>query len=106
MVAEPIPSTVRDSTYVLDGVLDNETELPIAEHTTDTLVTPIWFSASSICWAYSSLHACAIWRIKPSIVSTRVFDISISVRSATSTGRGSRSCLPSSPQSTAQPPVR
>ena len=43
------------------------------------LVTPIWFSASSICWAYSSLHACAIWRIKPSIVSTRVFDISISV---------------------------
>ena len=34
--SKPIPSTVRDSTYVLDGVLDNETELPIAEHTTDT----------------------------------------------------------------------
>ena len=45
------------------------------------LVTPIWFSACSICWVYNSLHACAIWRIKPSIVSTRVFDISISVRS-------------------------
>lgn len=31
-----IPATVRDSTYVLDAVLDNETELPIAEHPTDT----------------------------------------------------------------------
>jgi TnpA family transposase len=31
-----IPSTVRDATYVLDGILDNETELPILEHTTDT----------------------------------------------------------------------
>ena len=31
-----IPATVRDATYVLDGILNNETELPIAEHTTDT----------------------------------------------------------------------
>lgn len=31
-----IPSTSRDSTYVLDEILDNETELPILEHTTDT----------------------------------------------------------------------
>jgi TnpA family transposase len=31
-----IPATVRDATYVLDEILDNETELPIAEHTTDT----------------------------------------------------------------------
>ena len=31
-----IPSTVRDATYVLDEILDNETELPIEEHTTDT----------------------------------------------------------------------
>lgn len=31
-----IPSTVRDATYVLDGILDNETELAILEHTTDT----------------------------------------------------------------------
>lgn len=30
------PSTLRDSTYVLDEILDNETELPIVEHTTDT----------------------------------------------------------------------
>ena len=38
--SKPTPSTVRDSTYVLDGVLDNETELPIAEHTTDTAGFP------------------------------------------------------------------
>ncbi len=31
-----IPSTVRDATYVLDELLDNETELPIEQHTTDT----------------------------------------------------------------------
>jgi TnpA family transposase len=31
-----IPATVRDATYVLDEILDNETELPIVEHTTDT----------------------------------------------------------------------
>ncbi|MBF0227709.1 MAG: Tn3 family transposase [Desulfobacterales bacterium] len=31
-----IPSTVRDATYVLDAILDNETELQIMEHTTDT----------------------------------------------------------------------
>ena len=29
-------STIRDATYVLDGLLDNETELPLFEHTTDT----------------------------------------------------------------------
>ena len=31
-----IPSTVRDATYVLDEILGNPTELPIAEHATDT----------------------------------------------------------------------
>jgi len=31
-----IPATVRDAPYVLDEILDNETELPILEHTTDT----------------------------------------------------------------------
>jgi TnpA family transposase len=31
-----IPTTVRDATYVLDGILDNETELAVVEHTTDT----------------------------------------------------------------------
>jgi TnpA family transposase len=34
--SKPTPSTMRDATYVLDGILDNETELPIVEHTTDT----------------------------------------------------------------------
>jgi TnpA family transposase len=31
-----IPATVRDATYVFDEILDNETELPILEHTTET----------------------------------------------------------------------
>jgi TnpA family transposase len=31
-----IPATMRDATYVLDEILDNETELTILEHTTDT----------------------------------------------------------------------
>ena len=31
-----IASTVRDATYVLDEILDNQTDLPILEHTTDT----------------------------------------------------------------------
>ena len=31
-----IPATVRDATYVLDEIVDNETELPLLEHTTDT----------------------------------------------------------------------
>jgi TnpA family transposase len=34
--SKPIPSTVRDATYVLDAILDNQTELDIVEHTTDT----------------------------------------------------------------------
>jgi TnpA family transposase len=34
--SKPTPSTMRDATVVLDGILDNETELPIVEHTTDT----------------------------------------------------------------------
>jgi hypothetical protein len=33
---KPIPSTERDATYVLDEILDNETELPIEQHSTDT----------------------------------------------------------------------
>ncbi len=34
--SKPASSTIRDSTYVLDEILNNETELPILEHTTDT----------------------------------------------------------------------
>ena len=40
-----IPSTDRDATYVLDLILDKETELPIVEHTTDSHgVTDIMFA--------------------------------------------------------------
>jgi TnpA family transposase len=31
-----ITATVRDATHTLDGILDNQTVLPITEHTTDT----------------------------------------------------------------------
>lgn len=31
-----VPSTLRDALYVLDEIMDNETDLPILEHTTDT----------------------------------------------------------------------
>lgn len=34
--SRPVSSLIRDATYVLDEILDNETELPITEHTTDT----------------------------------------------------------------------
>lgn len=34
--AKVIPTTVRDATYVRDEILDNETELNLVEHTTDT----------------------------------------------------------------------
>jgi TnpA family transposase len=30
-----VRTTVRDATYVLDGILDNQTELPIEKHTPD-----------------------------------------------------------------------
>src|SRR6516164_11013168 len=31
-----IATTIRDATYVLDEILDNETDLAILDHTTDT----------------------------------------------------------------------
>ena len=31
-----VPATVRDATVVLDEILDNETELPLGQHSTDT----------------------------------------------------------------------
>lgn len=34
--AKFVTSTLRDATYVLDEILDNETDLEILEHTTDT----------------------------------------------------------------------
>lgn len=44
-----IPTTVRDATYVLDEILGNETELPIAEHAVDTHgFTEVVFSLFSL----------------------------------------------------------
>ena len=34
--AKPSVASMREATYVLDGILDNQTELEITEHTTDT----------------------------------------------------------------------
>ncbi len=34
--SKPATSTIHDTTYLLDGILNNETVLPILEHTTDT----------------------------------------------------------------------
>ena len=34
--SKTVPSITREATYVLDAILDNETELEIMEHTTDT----------------------------------------------------------------------
>ena len=45
-----IPATVRDATYVLDAILDNETDLTIVEHAAILLVIPTKFFASSTCW--------------------------------------------------------
>jgi len=40
-----VPVSVRDATYVLDEICNNETELPIREHATDTAgATEIIFS--------------------------------------------------------------
>lgn len=45
-----IPSTRRDATYVLDGIQDNETELKILEHATDTAgYTEVIFSFFDLC---------------------------------------------------------
>ena len=35
-----ISTTIRDATYVMDEILDNETELTILEHITDTAGYP------------------------------------------------------------------
>ena len=45
-----IPTTVREATYVLDAILDNETDLEIEEHTTDTAgYTDLVFGLFDLC---------------------------------------------------------
>lgn len=43
-----IRTTVRDATYVLDGILDNKTQLPIRTHSTDTLPATATSSSRSL----------------------------------------------------------
>jgi hypothetical protein len=62
-----IPATVRDATYVLDAILDNETELTILEHATDTAGTRNWSLPSSISWACNLPRACATLVLNSSI---------------------------------------
>src|SRR5437773_4947302 len=52
-----ISSTVRDATYVLDGLVDQGADLPIEEHYTDTAGLPTIFLRSAICWVSASRHA-------------------------------------------------
>lgn len=45
-----IPTTVREATFVLDAILDNETDLQIEEHTTDTAgYTDLVFGLFDLC---------------------------------------------------------
>lgn len=52
-----IPSTVRDATYVLDGILGNETDFPISEHTVDT-------HGFTVMWTLSDSHPVAAHRVR------------------------------------------
>lgn len=45
-----IPSTVRNATYVVDGILGNEMDLPVGEHTVDT-------HGFTVMWTLSRLPA-------------------------------------------------
>ena len=45
-----ISAAVRDPTYVLDQILDDETDLTILEHTTDTAGYTGFMFALWICW--------------------------------------------------------
>lgn len=57
-----ISSTVRDATYVLDGLLDNERSSSSSSTPPTPPGTPTWSSHCSISSASSSLRVCAISR--------------------------------------------
>ena len=60
-----ISSTVRDATYVLDEILDNQTDLPIIEHTTDTAGPPApTFPLSLSTKSHSGTRALC-WQLSP-----------------------------------------
>jgi len=52
-----VRTTLRDATYVLDGILDNQTELPIEKHTPTPPATQTSSSRCSTCSACSSRGA-------------------------------------------------
>lgn len=66
-----IVSTDRDATYVLDGILGNTTELPIAEHTVDThgqtLIVAALFDLVGLRLSprIADLSAKPLWRTRP-----------------------------------------
>ena len=66
-----IVSTDRDATYVLDGILGNTTELPIAEHTVDThgqtfIVTALFdLVGLRLSPRIADLTAKPLWRTRP-----------------------------------------
>jgi len=63
-----IPTTVRDATYVLDAILDNETELEILEHTTDTAgYTELVFALFDLLGMQFSPRIVVIYGEKPSV---------------------------------------
>ena len=62
---------VRDSTYVLDGLLYHESDLRIDEHYTDTVGFTDHVFALMTCWAFALRRASATWA-KPGCMSHRV----------------------------------
>jgi len=52
-----VPGTLRDSLYILDGLLEQQTSLDPHELMTDTAGYSDQVFASSACWATSSAHA-------------------------------------------------
>ena len=64
-----ISSTVRDATYVLHEILDNQTDLPILEPRRTPLATPRSSSPCFIFWGCSSPRASGTWALSACIVS-------------------------------------
>jgi TnpA family transposase len=71
-----IPTTIREATYVLDAIFDNETDLDIEEHTTDTAgYTDLVFGLFDLCGLRFSprirdLADQRLWRLPDTITDT------------------------------------
>jgi TnpA family transposase len=83
-----IVATAPESHYVLDGILGNETDLPIAEHATDTHGATLANFAHCSTWLASNSR-------RGSATSARSLCIGSGRRSTSRTAiRGSGRCLP------------